>query len=145
MRVESLLLASRALLSPHPMVSSDTASAARSVAHIRLANAFMQFSRLFGSIVFCFSFQEQLVECQSVGCYADESLAVEVANGTLEHLLAHLEASLDVFCVALVAQVALAAVILEVLQQRVGEVECLLSSGRLQRNVDLSVGTDGAC
>jgi hypothetical protein len=58
MRVESLLLASGALLSPHPMVSSDTASAARSVAHIRLANAFMQFSRLFGSIVFCFSFQE---------------------------------------------------------------------------------------
>ncbi|EHJ40704.1 hypothetical protein HMPREF0673_01249, partial [Leyella stercorea DSM 18206] len=54
----SQLKALNYILSPHPMVSSDTASAARSVAHIRLANAFMQFSRLFGSIVFCFSFQE---------------------------------------------------------------------------------------
>jgi len=69
---------------------------------------------------------------------------IQVAYSLLESLLAHLEAVVDIFCVALVAKVAVAVVLLEVVEQGVGKFSRKLLSRWLQRNVDLAVRTHGA-
>ena len=62
-------------------------------------------------------FISYLYELYSFGRDRDEPLAIEVADGAFEHFLAHLEAALDVFSVAFVAEVALPSVVLEVFEE----------------------------
>ena len=71
--------------------------------------------------------------CQSDAhwAYGDEALLVEVAYGTLVNLLAHVETLVDVVGLALVAKVALAVVVQEILVEGFGEVGSLLDAGLL--------------
>ena len=69
----------------------------------------------------------------------DEALLVEVAYGTLVNLLAHVETLVDVVGLALVAKVALAIIIQEILVEGFGEVGSLLDAGLLQGDIYLSV------
>lgn len=80
-------------------------------------------------------------ETEAVALKYDEVLFVECANGPFEGLFAHLEHALNVFSVAFVAQWALTSVVLEPLQQRLGEVFRLAPAGGLQGDVELAVGT----
>ena len=61
--------------------------------------------------------------------YGDEALLVEVANGTLVNLLAHVETLVDVVGFALVAKVTLAIVVQEILVEGFGEIGSLLNTG----------------
>lgn len=67
---------------------------------------------------------------------------VEVADGFLIDFLRHLEAPLDVFGIALVAKVALAAVVLEILEERLCEIGGMSLPCRLQGAVYLPIGAD---
>ena len=71
--------------------------------------------------------------CQSDAyrAYGDEALLVEVANGTLVNLLAHVETLVDVIGFALVAKVALAVIIQQILVEGLGEIGSLLDAGLL--------------
>ena len=62
----------------------------------------------------------------------DEMTLVEVADGFLIDFLRHLEAPLDVFGIALVAKVALTAVVLEILEERLCEIGGMSLPCRLQ-------------
>ena len=75
--------------------------------------------------------------CQSDAhrTYGDEALLVEVANGTLVNLLAHVETLVDVVGLALVAKVALAVVVQEILVEGFGEIGSLLDAGLLQGDI----------
>ena len=64
-------------------------------------------------------------------CDGDEVTLVEVANGFLEYLFAHLERALYVIGRALVAKRAFAFVALDPFKQRVGEVKGLPSASGL--------------
>ena len=67
----------------------------------------------------CFRFSGQLYALVGDD---DEVSLIEVADGPFVGLLAHLELSFDVLGIALVAQVAAAAMVFEPLQQRLGKV-----------------------
>ena len=84
--------------------------------------------------------------CQSDAhrAYGDEALLVEVANGTLVNLLAHVETLVDVVGLALVAKVTLAIVVQEILVEGFGEIGSLLDAGLLQGDIYLSVRTDSS-
>ena len=53
---------------------------------------------------------------------------VEVANSFLVSLFAHLEAVLDVLSITLVAQITFPIVFFQILQQRVGKIQGLLTA-----------------
>ena len=76
--------------------------------------------------------------------YGDEALLVEVANGTLVNLLAHVETLVDVIGFALVAKVALAVVVQEILVEGFGEIGSLLDASLLQGDIYLSVRTNSS-
>ena len=84
--------------------------------------------------------------CQSDAhrAYGDEALLVEVANSTLVNLLAHVETLVDVIGLALVAKVALAVVVQEILVEGLGEIGSLLDAGLLQGDIYLSVRTNSS-
>ena len=67
---------------------------------------------------------------------------VEVADGSFVHFLRYLEAAFDVFCLALVTEVAYTAVVLQILEQDFCKVFSMPVSGRLQCTVYLSVTAD---
>ena len=72
--------------------------------------------------------------------YGDGMFLIQVANSFLKNFLAYMKKALDVLRIALVAQGTIAIVLLNILQQFVGEFKCFLSSTCLQRTVDLTIG-----
>ena len=89
------------------------------------------------------SYRQALVgQPDAVVADGDEVALVEVADGTLVGFLRNFEAVVDELCGTLVAEVAAPVVLVEIAQQRLCEVECVLLSGGLQSEVDLVVLTD---
>ena len=76
--------------------------------------------------------------------YRDETFLIQVADGTLIYFLADVEALVDVVCLALVAKVAFAIVVEEILVERLGEVGGLLDARLLKGDVNLAVRTYSA-
>ena len=70
-------------------------------------------------------------EMQSVIADGDQPLAVEIADGALEDLLAHLKTGFDILGIALVAKVAVAVMLLEIVEQGGSEVEGVAAAGGL--------------
>ena len=94
-------------------------------------------AKKFSAVIICGS----LHEVDAFVGDGDEMFAVEVANGFLIRLLAHLESVGNQFGRTLIPKTTMSTVLLQIIQQHIRELLRLSPTSRLHCHVNLSIGT----